>query len=169
MRFLTLVARSLWLRLKPPVSFPLPLPVCVSLSLPDSLWPSPPSPLPLRSPSGSASKSLASSKLPTTPSSHGTAGPQEGGAPLSSRPETTPSRRPSRFRPAGPARSHLVSPARAAVAAIYARRGRGWSFKRRFPGTRRGPTCSLMALVAANHTPLPPPARPAGAAGRLSA
>ncbi|CAM9339070.1 unnamed protein product [Rangifer tarandus platyrhynchus] len=74
--------------------------------------------------------------------------------------------------PAGRTRSHLVSPARAAVAAaIYARLGRGWSFKRRFPGAPRGPTRSPMARVAANHAPLPPPPppRPAGAAERLPA
>lgn len=94
-----------------------------------------------------------------------------GGGPQSSRPASSP----SRLGPAGPARSHLVSPARAtaaaasAAAAIYARLGGGWSFKRRFPGAPRGPTRSLMARVAANHAPLPPPPRPAGEAERLSA
>ena len=79
---------------------------------------------------------------------------------------------PAQLGPAGRTRSHLVSQARAAVAAaIYARLGRGWSFKRRFPGAPRGPTRSPMARVAANHAPLPPPPppRPAGAAERLSA
>lgn len=63
--------------------------------------------------------------------------------------------------PANPACSHLVSPARAAAttAAIYARHGRGWSFKRRFPCAPRRPTGSPMARVAANHALLPP--RPA--------
>lgn len=49
----------------------------------------------------------------------------------------------------------------AAAAAIYSRRYRVWSFKPRFPGARLGPTRSLMAPMAANHAPLPPPPRPA--------
>lgn len=69
---------------------------------------------------------------------------------------------PSRLHPASPARSHLVSLARAAAAAaIYACRGWSRSFKQRFPGARRGAARSLLAPVAANHTPLSPsPAQP---------
>lgn len=69
---------------------------------------------------------------------------------------------PSRLHPTSPARSHLVSLARAAAAAaIYARPGWSWSFKPRFPGARRGAARSLLAPVAANHTPLSPRPRPA--------
>lgn len=96
--------------------------------------------------------------------------PSRGGSPRRSPPASFPSQRPSRLGPAVPARSHLVSPARAAAAAaIYARLVRGWSFKRRFPGAPRGSARSPMAPVAANHAPLPPPPRPAGAAEPLSA
>lgn len=109
--------------------------------------------------------------FPVLPADRGLQDHQRGGGPQSS-PASSPSRRPSQLGPAGRTRSHLVSQARAAVAAaIYARLGRGWSFKRRFPGAPRGPTRSPMARVAANHAPLPPPPppRPAGAAERLSA
>jgi hypothetical protein len=80
--------------------------------------------------------------------------------PAPSAPQGLP--RPSRLGPISPACSHLVSLAgAAAAAAIYARRSRGRSFKQRFPGARRGPARSLMAPMAASHSPLPPPPRPA--------
>lgn len=122
----------------------------------------------------SVSKSLVPSKLWDPPSWQGTVGPQEEKRSPGLSARGLPAPAPSQLGPVDPARSHLVSPVRAATAAataaaIYARRGRSWSFKQRFPGARRGPTVSLMAPVAANHAPLPPPARPAGAAERLSA
>lgn len=142
------------------VSFPPPLPVCTPLCLP-------------------ASVSLASSvclsvclsaspwsqaNFPILLASTGLTDHKGGGGPRALRPRPSRPAAPPPSPPAPPARSHLVSPARAAAAAAsYARQGRGWSFKRRFPGAQLGPVRSLMALVAANHEPLPPPARPAGA------
>lgn len=133
-----------------------------------SRWPSPWLPLSLRSLSPSP---WPQANFPILLAGTGLQDHKRGSGPreLSAR-GLSPPRRPSRLDPASPARSHLVSPDRAAAAAaIYARRARSWSFKRRFPGARRGPASSLMAPVAANHTPLPPPARPAGTAERLSA
>lgn len=113
------------------------------------------------------SKSLALHKLSDPPTESQTTGPQirRRSPSPSRRPAPSQSRRapgPSWLRPASPARSHLVSLARAAAAAaaIYARPGWSWSFKPRFPGARRGAARSLLAPAAANHTPLSPRPRP---------
>lgn len=150
---------ALLLRFSPWILFPLSLPDCVPLAFPSSA-------------SVPAQSVCLFGQVPgpkqtfDPPSWHGTAGPQEGRrslylpapVPLPVRPR----------QPRRPARSHLVFPAgAAAAAAIYARRGRARSFKPRFPGAQCGPTRSQMAPVAANHVPLPPPARPAGAAEPL--
>lgn len=117
------------------------------------------SPLPLRLKCLSPSKSLTLHKLSDPPTESQTTGPQ-----IRRRsPELTArgAPGPSWLRPASPARSHLVSLARAAAAAaIYARPGWSWSFKPRFPGARRGAARSLLAPAAANHTPLSPQPRP---------
>lgn len=132
------------------------------LSIPDSVCLASLLPLSLRSLSVclpvclSVPKSLAPCKLSDPPSGLRTPGRSEDSSP----PRRSP--RPSQLGRAGPASSHLVSPARAAAAAaIYALRTRGWSFKRRFPGARSELAASLMALAAANHAVLPPPPLPA--------
>lgn len=133
--------------------------MCLPLSSNLRLWPSLLLPLSLRSLSclqvPDRKQTFQSSQLVVDcRTTGGEAVPRVLG-PCPPRPAPLPTR-PHRLRPLAPG---LPGHA-AAAAAIYARRGRGWSFKRRFPGARRGPTRSLMAPVAANHASLPPPPRP---------